>query len=187
MKQIVPPQPEVPYLYSPQFSLETWSDYGCWVAHVKSRQEKAFAKDLCQKRIPYFLPQQLHEYISGGRKRRNWLPLFSGYVFFCGGKDMCLEAYQTNRLVKVIEVPVSQAQVHCQQMSAISQALDAGIPLLVTELKVGQRCRVVDGALAGQEGIVVQSDNENYKVQLKIQMLGQAIEAHVQMHDVKII
>src|SRR5881409_416274 len=57
-----------------------------WVAQTKSRCEKAFATDLASRGIAYFLPMIQRLTFSGGRKRRGMMPLFAGYVFFCGSE-----------------------------------------------------------------------------------------------------
>ena len=57
----------------------TWA-----VAHTKARNEKAFAWDLVNRDIPYFLPMMQRVRFSGGRRRRVLLPLFPSYVFICG-------------------------------------------------------------------------------------------------------
>src|SRR5256885_16668643 len=75
-----------------------------WVAQTKSRCEKAFATDLASRGIAYFLPMIQRLSFSGGRKRRGMMPLFAGYVFFCGSALERHAALQTDRLARVIEV-----------------------------------------------------------------------------------
>jgi len=48
-----------------------------WVAHTKARFEKAFAWDMSNRGIGYFLPMREKIIFSGGRKRRVMAPLFS--------------------------------------------------------------------------------------------------------------
>ena len=49
-----------------------------WVAHTKSRNEKALAQDLIRKDINYFLPMNWKVHRRRGRKIRSLLPLLSG-------------------------------------------------------------------------------------------------------------
>src|SRR5438105_2419012 len=51
-----------------------------WVAHTRSRCEKALAWDLLRRGIVYFLPMVERVRMSGGRKRRFLLPLFPSYL-----------------------------------------------------------------------------------------------------------
>ena len=53
-----------------------------WVAHTKSRNEKALAHDLIRKDINYFLPMSWKVHRRRGRKILSLLPLFGGYLFF---------------------------------------------------------------------------------------------------------
>lgn len=59
------------------------ADTGMWVvAHLKSRQEKAFAQDLMREGIPYYLPlvEKRTRRRDNGKWRKSILPLFPGYV-----------------------------------------------------------------------------------------------------------
>ena len=58
-----------------------------WVGRTRSRFEKRFAWKLHHVGIAYFLPLIERVRMSGCRKRRVMLPLFPGYVFFCGTPD----------------------------------------------------------------------------------------------------
>jgi hypothetical protein len=53
-----------------------------WVAHTKSRNEKALAWQMQKRNISYFLPLTEKVYKKSRRVFRSMLPLFSGYVFF---------------------------------------------------------------------------------------------------------
>ena len=75
-----------------------------WVAHTRARFEKAFAWGLLKRGIGYFLPMVERVTMSGGRKRRGLMPLFSSYVFFCGAEQDRHAALATNRLCQVILV-----------------------------------------------------------------------------------
>ena len=63
-----------------------------WVAHTKARNEKALAFDLSDRGVGYYLPMAERIKVSGGRKRRVMLPLFTSCVFFTGGSDARIAA-----------------------------------------------------------------------------------------------
>ena len=69
-----------------------------WVAHTKSRNEKALAWQMQKKNISYFLPMTEKVYRKSRRVFRSMLPLFSGYIFFCGSEADRLEVLKTNRV-----------------------------------------------------------------------------------------
>ena len=53
-----------------------------WVAHVRSRQEKALARFLRPLAVAFYLPQGEHRTRRAGRTFVSYLPLFPGYLFF---------------------------------------------------------------------------------------------------------
>jgi len=73
-----------------------------WVAHTRSRQEKALARHLLHCEVPYYLPQREHRLRAGDRWRTSHLPLFPGYVFFHGDLQDRLFALRSNVIVKLI-------------------------------------------------------------------------------------
>ena len=151
-----------------------------WVAHTKARFEKAFAFDLIARRVPYFLPMIERVRVSGGRKRRAMMPLFGGYVFFCGTRDDRYEALATDRLCQVIEV-ADQSRL-ARELSALSKAL-AGAARLdpYPFAAVGRRCRVTAGPFQGLEGVVVHRDvgAGGARLVLEVGILGQGASMEI--------
>jgi len=148
-----------------------------WVAHTKSRNEKAFAQDLIVKHISYFLPMSWKVQHRHGRKIRSLLPLFGGYVFFCGGENERIEALKTNRIANIIEVKNQEKLIN--ELSKIELALRKGAPLEPHRyIKIGQRCRVLSGSLMGLEGIVVKTKS-GARLILQVDILGQAASVEI--------
>ncbi len=124
-----------------------------WVAHTKSRNEKALASQLQLRNISYFLP--MHWKVSKKRSRtfRSLLPLFMGYLFFCGDEEDRLEVLRTNRVANIIVVNDQDAFV--ADLLPIERVLKQGEDIRPHNyIKTGQKCRVVAGPLLGTEGIV---------------------------------
>jgi transcriptional antiterminator RfaH len=148
-----------------------------WVAHTKSRNEKALAHDLVAKNIRYFLPMTWKVQRRSHRTLRSLLPLFSGYLFFCGQETERVELLRTNRVANVIIVKDQEKLL--KELIQFEQALRAGAPLTPYKyIKAGQRCRVVAGPLLGLEGIVIQIKNVA-RLLLQIDMLGQAASVEI--------
>ncbi len=148
-----------------------------WVARTKSRNEKALAWDLLRYEIGYFLP--LVEKVSrrGGRVLRSQVPLFGGYLFFCGDEDGRYRALRTNRIAQVLEV-TDQAGLK-SQLKQIHQALSSGLSVDAHPgLKVGKRCRVRSGSLMGSEGKVLRR-NKITRILLEVEMLGQSAAVEI--------
>jgi transcription antitermination factor NusG len=143
-----------------------------WVAHTKSRNEKALAQDLIAKDIPYFLPMSWNIRRHRERTFKSLLPVFTGYMFFCGKELDRVEVLKTNRVAGIIDV-VDQTKL-VSELAQIEQALRAGAPLLRHDyIKKGQWCRVTAGPLMGLEGIVLEV-RKITRLILQIEMLGQA-------------
>jgi len=151
---------------------------GQWrVAHTKSRNEKALAVTLGNWEIPYFLP--LTEKVTKRKQRvfKSLLPLFSGYVFFCGGQDQRHQAMTTNRIANIIEVTDQTKLI--TELSNIQVAMASGLPIDPHPyLKAGNRCRVIAGPLMGFEGVVIRKKNKT-KILLEIDILGQAAAVEI--------
>ncbi len=148
-----------------------------WVAHTKSRNEKALAQDLIRKDINYFLPMNWKVHRRRGRKIRSLLPLFSGYLFFCGEEKQRIDLLRTNRVANLIEVKDQKRLL--EELLQIERALRAGASLAPHKyLKAGQRCRVITGPLADLEGIVVKTKTV-IRLVLQIDMLGQATSVEI--------
>ena len=148
-----------------------------WVAHTKARNEKALAHQLVQRDVSYFLPMHWKVSKSRGRTIRSLLPLFPGYLFFCGDDDDRLEVLKTNRAANIL--PVQDQQLLVDELAPIETVLLLGKTVLPHDyLKVGQKCRVTAGPLMGTEGIVVETPKETRLV-LQVDMLGQAASVEI--------
>lgn len=156
-----------------------------WVAHTRSRNEKALAHDLIGKGVSYFLPMTWKVQRKTRRTLRSLLPLFSGYLFFCGRESTRLETLRTNRVANVIEVKNQQKLV--DELVQIEQALRAGAPLVPHKyLKTGQCCRVIAGPLMDLQGLIVRAKNATRLV-LQVDMLGQAASVEIDMDMIEIL
>jgi len=156
-----------------------------WVAHTKSRNEKALAQDLIGKNICYFLPMSWRAHRRKGRTFRSLLPLFSGYLFFCGQENQRIEVLRTNRVANLIEVKDQRKLV--AELLQVEQALRAGASLLPhKDIKAGQLCRVIAGPLADLQGIIVKTKG-SARLVLQIDMLGQATSAEIDVDMVEIL
>lgn len=148
-----------------------------WVAHTKARFEKAFATDLLAKGVNYFLPMVERVTMSGGRKRRVMLPLFTSYVFFCGDSNARVAALSTKRLCQTIAV--ADRNTFVAELIALETALSSNASLdLYPFAAVGRRCRVRLGPLQGIVGTVVRRDDQTRLV-LQVSMLGQGTSLEI--------
>lgn len=135
------------------------------------------AHDLVGRGVNYFLPMSWRVRRHRGRKIRSLLPLFSGYLFFCGDENNRLEVLRTNRVANIIEVEDQQKLLG--ELTQIEHALKTGAALMSHRyVRAGQHCRVISGPLTDLQGIVVRAKN-TMRLVLQIDMLGQATSVEV--------
>lgn len=168
---------ENPPILHPENAFEEELAGRWWVAHTKSRNEKALAWSLYHWQTPYFLP--LSEKVTRRKQRtyKSLLPLFTGYLFFFGELEQRHQALTTNRIANVIEV-VDQSNL-VRELTSIYRALKSGLPIDPHPyLKTGNRCRVIAGPLMGYEGIVEQKKNLT-RILLQVDILGQSAAVEI--------
>ena len=148
-----------------------------WVAHTKSRAEKAFAWDLHRRGIGYYLPMVERVGVSGGKKRRVLAPLFPSYVFLCGNEEDRYEAMTTDHLCQTIGVVDQDGLVG--ELMHIHKALTGHAELdLYPYATVGRRCRVTAGPFRGVEGCVIQR-RQLARLLLQVSILGQGASMEI--------
>ena len=148
-----------------------------WVAHTKSRQEKAFARELQGKGISYFLPLVEKVTIIRGRKFRPLMPLFPGYVFACGDAESRLRMFTGNRIARTI--PVADQARLVGELTQIQKALEAEATFDPWPyLHEGRRCRVTAGPFIGIEGTIARRSDVTRLV-LSISLLGQSVALEI--------
>jgi transcription antitermination factor NusG len=156
-----------------------------WVVHTKSRNEKALAHDLISREVSYFLPMSWKARKSSRRTVRSLLPLFNGYLFFCGSEEHRIQLLQTNRAAGLIPVVDQQQLIH--ELAQIEQALRAGAPLVPDNyIEKGRKCRVIAGPLMGLTGIVIEQKNATRLV-LQVDMLGQAASVEIDVDLIEVV
>ncbi len=156
-----------------------------WVAHTKSRNEKALAWQLCRGGTSYFLPMRWKVTHKGSRKLRSLVPLFSGYLFFCGDEADRLNALKTNRIANILEVCDPERLV--SDLYSIEQILRSGAnPEPYDNLEEGKHCRVTSGPFAGVEGVLVQKLSQARLV-VQVEMLGQGAALEVDRDIIEVL
>jgi len=130
-----------------------------WVAHVKSRQEKALARHLQPLGIPYYLPQREQKIRRAGRSFVSYLPLFPGYLFFRGADDDRQAAFRSNLVVQVIDV-VDQPLLDTE-LGRLRTLQESGLPLVSHPyIEPGSAVSIADGPFRGYEGIVLRAKGQ---------------------------
>ena len=124
------------------------------MAHLRSRQEKLFARYLREYQIPFYLPQMEKRVRRNGRTIVSYLPLFGGYVFFKGTALETGRAVRSHLVANLLE-PFDQREL-TGELRQLHQ-------LQVTDKKLvpypyigpGDAVMITDGAFKGFRGVVL--------------------------------
>lgn len=154
-----------------------------WVARTRTRQEKALARSLRGKFIPYFLPLVARPQQNRERVRTSIVPLFDGYLFFQADPRERQEALQSGHLAQAI--PVRDQRVLHGQLQAIAMVCAREINLELTDFaRPGTAVRIVTGPLAGLTGTVCTVKNSRRLV-LRVDAIGQAVAVELALDQVQ--
>src|ERR1051326_3002143 len=149
-----------------------------WVAHVRARHEKMLARELLDRAVPFYVPQIEQEKRRGGRTFRSFLPLFSGYVFFCGADGARGVVRRRPAVVSVLDV--EDQELLTSELAQIRKLQLAGASLRpYVEYVPGDVVRVREGAFAGYKGVVVRTKGTQRLI-VQVSTLRQlvAVELH---------
>ncbi len=144
-----------------------------WVAHVRSRQEKALARYLRPREVPFYLPQAEQRIRRSGRTFVSHLPLIPGYVFFRGSNAQRLTVLRSDLLVRILEV--SDQVLLTEELTQLRSLQEAGVSLVrLPDFVTGDRVKVTDGPFFGYTGVVLRSQ-ARMRLVVSISMLRQAV------------
>jgi len=158
----------------PQHGLELpVADCPWWVAHTKSRQEKALARHLAPLGIPFYLPQLERRVRRSGRTFVSYLPLFPGYLFLRGRDAERLAALRSDLVMRILEV--GDQTLLDRELIRLRRLQLTGASLVpVDDLVVGEEVRIVEGPLKGLEGVVLRGTS-GFRFVVSVSMLRQSV------------
>jgi transcription antitermination factor NusG len=167
------PEPVFPKdLLSPAYRGETW-----YVAHVKSRREKALADFLVRRAIAYCLPLVKKRQASVKRVRYSLVPVFPGYMFIntdIPGRYNILKSNHASRIIEVVD-----PDTLVWELNQVNHLLSADHPVYPVDfLDVGQRVRVKSGYLKGIEGIIIRKDKK-FRLALTVTSIMQSVSVEI--------
>jgi len=149
------------------------TDLPWWVAHVRSRQEKALARHLTRAGVPFYLPIHEKSVRLAGRRRVSYLPVFPGYLFCRGAGSERVHAVRTNLVCQILEV--SDQRLLTQELSQLRLLQKSGAELVPhAPLAPGDSVRIAEGPFQGYVGVVVRSGGRPRLV-VSISMLRKAV------------
>ncbi len=144
-----------------------------WVAHVRSRQEKALARHLVALGVPFYLPHFEKRIRRAGRLFVSHLPLFPGYIFCRGTGEERLTALRTRLVCQILAV--SGQRDLTAELAQLRSLQESGASLAPHPVfSPGDSVRVSQGPFQGYCGVVVRSAGRPRLI-VSISMLRKAV------------
>lgn len=151
---------------------EAW--YAVW---LRSHHEQLVTRQLSARGFQTFLPQVR----SWSRRSAHPIrtPMFPGYVFVHEtlDKGRYIDLLKVPGVVRVLEDGWSRlTPVDDKEIETIQQIVSADVSVFPhAHLRQGQRVRVLDGPLAGLEGIFAHDKPSKGRLVVSVNMLGRSI------------
>jgi transcription antitermination factor NusG len=147
-----------------------------FVAHVKPRQEKAFADDCLRSGIEYYLPmtEKITRRRDNNKPRKSVIPLFAGYVSFVGTRETHAVLYATGRVAGIIEIRHQKKFI--AELGQVYSLLEKGVPLepCTTPFFEGEEVLIEAGPLRGIRGTIA-TVRDQHRLVVKVECLGCAM------------
>lgn len=157
------------------------------VLHSLPRQDKQLILDLKRRGIPgvAFYENRVRKYTKS--TQRFQVPLLGGYVFAYLPRERRTEAYDTGRIVRIIDV-VDAARL-TQDLMALGKLLETvgERPVSVRpEIVVGKTVMITSGMFAGCTGIV-QRRKANVELIVNLPVLGQSVATNIPLEMAELV
>lgn len=151
-----------------------------WFAlRVKSRHERVVSRALLHKGYDSFLPTYRWKNGRLGRRKEVELPLFPGYVFCRFQVLRRLPILMTPGIVHVVGIARAPVPVDDVEITSLQKAMQEKLAAEPSDfLQVGQRVRIVEGALSGVEGILLDFKN-SLQLVLSITLLYRSVRVQI--------
>ena len=145
-----------------------------YAAHVCSRHEKRVAQELEKRTIQYYLP--LYKKTSRWKDRRVVLnlPLFPGYVFVRIPLSERLRLLTAPGVVRLVAFQGRPAPLPEEEMERLRDGLRSVCAEPYPFLTAGRRVRIVQGALAGLEGVLLRRRGR-YRFVISLDLIQRSI------------
>jgi transcription antitermination factor NusG len=155
------------------------SEINWFALTVRPQHEKSVAERLVAKSLAGYTPLY--------RARRRWsdrtqtvdLPLFPRYVFCRFGFNDRLKVLGTLGVNSVVGFGGKPAPISDAEIDALQKVVGSGLPCLPwSHLRLGQRVRILGGALAGMGGILAREKGAS-RVVVNVDLLQRAVAVEI--------
>ena len=153
--------------------------YAIW---TRSNCERLVAQQLAAKGFPAFLPEMSTRTRRAGKSHVVQVPMFPGYLFVQHAMEKAsyVEILKARGIVRILEggwnrlTPVAEEEV-----GAIQRLITAGVPVFPhAYFREGDRVKVVEGPLAGVEGVFLR-DKQRGRLVVSVNLLRTSVAVEV--------
>lgn len=156
-----------------------------YAAYTCANHEKTVAAELVARGVEQFLPLYSSVRRWKDRRVRLELPLFPGYVFVRLALVERLRVLQIPRVVRLVGFSGTPASLPDEQVEILRAGLAERLHAKPHPfLTVGRRVRIVRGALAGLEGVLLRKKG-NYCFVLSVELIQRCLSVEVDAADVR--
>jgi transcription antitermination factor NusG len=151
-----------------------------WFAvRVKSRSERSVAAIARYNGFEQFLPLYTSRRRWSDRIKSLQVPLFPGYIFCRIDLEYRIQLLTIPGVQHIIGAGKLPLPVDSAEIAALQIAVESGLSLEPwPSLRAGQRVELVDGPLAGLEGVLLEV-RKNYRVLLSITLLNRSVAVEI--------
>jgi transcription antitermination factor NusG len=153
------------------------------VLWTNSHCEEIVSSQLAAKGFHPFVPRIETWTRRGGSRRLATVPLFPGYLFFKDTLDKArhVEVRKARGVVAILgEGWDRPAVIPEAEIEAIRRIVEAGVPAFAHPyLREGRRVRIVEGPLAGVEGLLLRVRPDKGLLVLSVEMLQRSVAVEV--------
>jgi transcription antitermination factor NusG len=160
---------------------------GWYALYTRSRFEKKMLRELTDRDIEVFLP--MREVLSHwkDRKKRIWVPLFSGYIFI-NHVDTPENRFRILNLpgaVRFVGLEGRADPIPEEQIEYVRRFLESSISVdPYPYMQVGTRVEVIAGPLKGIHGILVEKRGR-FRFVIQVDLIRQAVSVEIDASDVR--
>jgi len=157
---------------------EPW--YAIW---TRSNCERLVAQQLIAKGFPAFLPEMSMRSRRNGKSHLVQVPMFPGYLFLRHAmeKRSYIEILKARGIVRILDGGWNRlTPVADEDVDAIQRIVASGVPVVPhAYFREGDRVRVVEGPLAGVEGVFLRDKPQKGRLVVSVNLLRTSVAVEV--------
>lgn len=182
MNNLPPQQLSLPDSLSSSTALDPMKWYALC---TRSRCEKKIQLALERAQIQVFLPIVKEKRRWSDRLKTVTLPLLPGYIFVKSAINDLKKTLYCPGVVRVVSFCGKPCEVQESEIRLLETIVHYGLPVCNTEpCGIGDRVRIVRGALKGWEGNVCHTQGA-HRVVFLVESIGQSVSVEVGIGDVE--